>query len=82
MINPETVEVDREVEAAYVRYAKGVVAETVDVWEEGTVAADVDAAGNVLGIEVLGFDDETLWHARAFAQEHDLAFPPRVRAPT
>lgn len=82
MIKPQTVDVDREVEAAYVRYGKGVVAETLDIWEEGTVAADVDAAGNVIGIEVLGFDEETLSHARAFAQEHDLAFPSRIVAPT
>lgn len=82
MTNPETVEVDREVEAAYIRYTRRAVAETVDIWEEGTVAADLDSAGSVIGIEVLGFDDETLSHARAFALEHDLEFPSRIEAPS
>lgn len=80
MIKPETVEVDGEVEAAYIRYTRRDVAETIDVWGEGTVAADVDSIGNVIGIEVLSFDEQTLSHARVFAQEHDLAFPPRIEA--
>ena len=78
MIQPLDVEIDEEAGAGYVRYARAAVAETVEVWEEGTVAADFDSAGNVLGIEVLGFGEDVLAHARAFAREHDLVFPAKL----
>ncbi len=81
MMHPIDVEIDEEAGAGYVRYSKGDVAETVEVWEEGTVAADVDSRGNILGIEVLGFDEEILSHARAFASENDLVFPERLGSP-
>jgi len=41
-------------------------------------AADVDASGNIVGIEVLGFDEEVLSRARTFASENDLIFPARL----
>jgi len=78
MIHPIDVQIDDEAGAGYVTYAKGEVAETVEVWEEGTVAADVDASGNIIGIEVLGFDEDVLSRARAFASENDLSFPARL----
>jgi uncharacterized protein YuzE len=74
-MHPLDVTIDDEVQAGYVRYAKTEVAETVEVWDHGTVAADLDSAGNVIGIELLGFAKEILSHARAFAREHDLVFP-------
>ncbi len=80
MIHPQGVEIDSESEAGYVCYSKTDIAETVEVWEEGTVAADLDSNGNVVGIEVLSFDDETLSQARAYAREHDLVFPELFEA--
>jgi uncharacterized protein YuzE len=74
---PTSVEIDIEEQFGYVYYVEDnpEVCETVDVWQEGRVAADLDAAGNVIGIEVLGLDSETLECARRYAAEHDLAFP-------
>jgi len=81
MMHPIDVEIDDEAGAGYIRYAEGNIAETVEVWEEGAVAADVDSSGNILGIEVLGFDEELLSHARVFAAENDLIFPARLVSP-
>ncbi len=78
MTHPIDVRIDDEAGAAYITYVKGEVAETVEVWEEGSVAADVDSSGSILGIEVLGFDEEILSRARAFASENDLVFPARL----
>lgn len=75
MQKPISVKLDLEAEAGYVRYAEGDVAGTLDVWSDGTVAADLDDAGKVLGIEVLDFDDETLRAARSFAHNRGLSFP-------
>lgn len=82
MTNPQAVEIDSESEAGYVCYSKADVAETVEVWEKRTVAADLDSSGNVVGIEVLSFDEETLSRARVYAQEHDLVFPEPLEAAT
>lgn len=80
MTKPLGVEIDFESKAAYVCYSKADVAETLEIWEDATVAADVDAWGKVIGIEVLSFDDETLLRARRYAQEHGLAFPSEFKA--
>lgn len=62
--------------AAYVRYAEAPVARTQDVTETGSVAADVDDADNVLGIEILDVIDKTqLARASSFARQRGLAFP-------
>jgi len=81
MMHPIDVQIDEEAGAGYITYAKGDVAETVEIWEEGTVAADVDSSGNILGIEVLGFDEEILSRARVFATENDLIFPGSLGTP-
>jgi uncharacterized protein YuzE len=78
MTKPLSVKIDNQANAGYIRYAEGKVATTLDVWSDGWVAADIDSAGAVLGIELLGFDDETLQHARAFAESKGLAFPPHI----
>ena len=78
MTKPLGVEIDFESKAGYVTYSESKVAETVDVWEEGTVAADLDSEGKIIGIEVLGLDPEALSQARAYAEDHDLAFPPHL----
>ena len=80
-MHPIDIRVDDEAGAAYVRYASGDVAETVEVFEEGTVAADVDSSGAILGIEVLSFDEDVLSQARNFASENDLIFPARLGSP-
>jgi uncharacterized protein YuzE len=78
MTKPLSVTVDLEVNAAYIRYAEGQVAGTLDVWRDGWVAADLDENGRVLGIEVLDLDRETLHRARAYAQRHGLGFPAHL----
>jgi len=78
MTKPLGVRVDLEANAGYVSYRLGEVAGTLDVWHDGRVAADLDDAGNVLGIEVLGFDDKTLAQARMFAEDRGLAFPQHL----
>jgi uncharacterized protein YuzE len=82
MKKPTSVEIDIQHRLGYVYYQESSkkVAETIDVWREGRVAADLDDAGNVVGIELLGFDDNTLEHARKFAAEHELAFPTNLAA--
>lgn len=81
MRKPTSIEIDFAANAGYVYYIpRARIAETVDVWEQGQVAADLDDAGDVVGIELLGFDAETLEHARTFAAERDLAFPTNLAA--
>jgi hypothetical protein len=76
MTQPVNVNVDLAVRAAYVEYAPGPSVQTVDLNETGSVAYDVDADGNVIGIEVLGIGrPEQIALAREFAQAHGLAFP-------
>jgi len=62
----------------YVIYAEENVAKTVLLCEDGSVAADLDENGRILGIELLDNDDETLATARAFAEARGLAFPKRL----
>lgn len=78
MVKPLDLRVDLETNAAYVRYADGSVAGTIDVWHDGWVAADVDEEGCIMGIEVLDLERETLEHARTFARTHGLAFPDHL----
>jgi len=78
MTKPIGVSVDLEAECGYIVYSSRKVAETRDIWEEGTVAANLDAEGSIIGIEVLGLDSETLLRAREYAEQHDLVFPPML----
>jgi uncharacterized protein YuzE len=84
MTRPIEVKVDLEANASYVRYRRLVQDEHVDATHDlcadGSVAVDVDSGGNVLGIEVLGFDRETLEAAKRYAHEHRLAFPSDLAA--
>ena len=76
MTQPINVNVDLAVRAAYIEYAPGPSAQTVDLNDTGSVAYDVDADGSVIGIEVLGIGHpEQIALARAFAQSRGLAFP-------
>lgn len=73
---PVSVDVDLVIGAAYVQYlVDREVCETVDVWKQGQVAADLDANGAVIGIELLRLDDATIGQARLFAEKSCLAFP-------
>jgi hypothetical protein len=68
MRNPISVSLDLEAGAGYVEYlVDGEIVETLDVWRDGVVAADLDAAGNVVGIELLAFDVMAIDAARTFA---------------
>ncbi len=78
MTDPKNISIDLEAGAAYVAYSDSKIATTKDVWKDGQVAADYDEHANVVGIELLGFDAETLEHARAFAQENELTFPSNL----
>ncbi len=75
MTVPLKIEINPKAGAGYIHYSNAKVVTTVDVWEDGQVAADLDATGAVVGIEVLDLDAETMRHARAFASDHDLLLP-------
>jgi uncharacterized protein YuzE len=52
---PPTIEVDREATAVYVRFKEGPVAKTVtQPCETMNIAIDLDAKGEVVGIEAVG----------------------------
>ena len=69
-----TVRYDQEVDALYIRVAEGVIDDTAEV--EPGVIVDVDAEGNMLGVEVLNasgrFDMKT---------PHDLSVFNAMYAP-
>ena len=50
---PLEVTIDKQVSAIYVRVCEGKVVRTIEE-QAGKVMVDVDAAGNLLGFEVLG----------------------------
>ncbi len=79
MKQPERIEVDLQAQATYIYYSHEMVAGTIDIIQDGAVAADIDAAGGVVGIEVLGFDETVVERARAFAASRGLAFPPDLK---
>ena len=79
MRQPERIEVDLEAQASYVCYSREDVVRTVDILGEGDVAADLDVKGDVVGIEVLGFESEVIDCARTYAASHDLGFPPDLK---
>lgn len=78
MTKPIGVRVDLEAECGYIVYSSGKVAECRDIWKEGTVAVNLDAEGGIIGVEVLGLDSETLSHAREYAEQNELVFPPML----
>ena len=79
MKQPVSVDVDLVIKAAYVQYlVDREVLETVDIWQHGQVAADLDADGQIIGIELLRIDESTVAQARAFAAKSGLAFPQNL----
>jgi uncharacterized protein YuzE len=81
---PIGVKIDREAEAGYVRYrglAPGErVARTQRFGED--INVDYNAANDVLGIEILAFDEPALAVARTVAAQHGLVFPRNVGGAT
>jgi uncharacterized protein YuzE len=77
MHKPISLEIDFRANAGYLEYcALGEgqhVTRTHRVHD--AVNVDFDAASQVLGIELLGFDAPALAAAQRFAEEHDLEFP-------
>lgn len=62
--------------SAYLSYSNDAVAKTLDLMASCSVAADVSATGEVVGIEVLDITDrKQLEVAREFAREKGLGFP-------
>jgi hypothetical protein len=78
MQNPIGMELDFTIGAGYVQYREDDVVGTVDVWHDGTVAADVNEARSVVGIEVLVLDSEALTIASEFAHKNGLSFPTNI----
>jgi hypothetical protein len=77
MRQPLSVKIDRELNVGYVKYTNdGKAAKTVDVWEDGWgVMVDFNAAGEVMGIELLSLSDEAVQRAAEFACRQGLEFP-------
>jgi uncharacterized protein YuzE len=74
---PVSVRVDLEVDVAYVGYRRLAdeehIARSERISED--VVVDYDAAGEIVGLELLGLDELALKPAREFASRRDLAFP-------
>jgi uncharacterized protein YuzE len=74
----DNVNIDLSVRAAYVEYAPGPLVETVNLNETLSVACDLDAAGNVIGIKVLGIGrPEQIPIVRELAQSR-VSVPARL----
>jgi uncharacterized protein YuzE len=76
MTQPIKTSIDHEIGAAYVSYreiAPGEATRTERV--DFDVRVDYNAAGDLLGIELLAVDEPAVALARDFAAKHDLAFP-------
>ncbi|MEA2690512.1 MAG: hypothetical protein QOD51_3119 [Candidatus Eremiobacteraeota bacterium] len=67
----------------YISYPGGSIVESIEVGGEGSeVLADVDAAGRVVGIELVDASiPESVELARRFAAERGLEFPPNIVPP-
>jgi len=81
MTQPQAVTVSKG--AAYIRYRDDNVARTVDLIPAASVAADLDHAGRIVGIEILDIASSTQVDiARRYATEHELAFPRDINGVT
>ena len=76
MIAPTKVRIDTEVTAAYVAYREVAPGESIRNQRlSDEVIVDYNANGDILGLELLGFDDAALDIARNFAAAHGMEFP-------
>ena len=78
MTAPVSVERSDEVDVLYISYRKGDVSRTVAVDPKGEILADLDANGDVLGIECLSINAAVRADLDAFARRHALMLPPDV----
>lgn len=81
---PIHVRVDLDPDVGQLGYIQYLADTPAGVWARNErvsddVIIDYDAESQVVGIELLGFRDETLAIARAFAEAHGLAFPRDLR---
>ncbi len=57
LAKPPVVEIDTEAKAAYVRFSKNRVAATKEVDDNNCIVTiDLDKAGNVVGVELIGVE--------------------------
>ncbi|HXP94422.1 MAG TPA: DUF2283 domain-containing protein [Candidatus Binatia bacterium] len=78
---PLTVEIDFEAPAAYIYYQEPDSAKLVETARLGLeVAADLDANGDVIGLELWGFDEEAISTAEEFAHSKGCSFPRNLGA--
>ncbi len=64
---------DSGVVCLYLRYSYGnIVRPTTSLDDEGSVNVDYDAQGEIVGIEIIDVDDESVALATRFANEHNL----------
>jgi hypothetical protein len=71
---------DIENPPVYVRYSNERVASTKSVDPDFAVNVDLDAAGLVVGIELIAVDPYTIEWATQVARAHDLAIPDAWQA--
>ena len=73
---------DKAPHSIYLYYSRDPVARTQTLDENEEVAVDFDGSGEVVGIEIVAPDDETIALATRFALDHDLSlvgvFDPRA----
>jgi uncharacterized protein YuzE len=73
---------DQAPHSIYLYYSRNPVARTLTLDENYEVAVDFDGSGEVVGIEIVAPDDETIATATRFALDHDLSlagvFDPRA----
>jgi uncharacterized protein YuzE len=73
---------DQTPHSIYLYYSRNPVARTRTLDENYEVAVDFDGSGEVVGIEIVAPDDDTIAIAIRFALDHDLSlvgvFNPRA----
>jgi uncharacterized protein YuzE len=73
---------DQAPHSIYLYYSRNAVGRTQTLDENYGVAVDFDSSGDVVGIEIVAPDDETIAIATRFALDHNLSlagvFDPRA----
>ncbi|HEX3549993.1 MAG TPA: hypothetical protein VHT53_06430 [Candidatus Elarobacter sp.] len=82
MLKPIQLRLDYDVGAGYLKYRNLADAEHVarNARISEDVIVDYTDADEVVGIELLAFDEETLDVARSFASRNGLLFPDTITA--
>ncbi len=70
------VEFDPAAEAWYIRMGTGSVARTIELNTQSvTATCDLDAAGNVIGLELIGVKEFSIRQLRTITKENGLELP-------